>query len=76
MRLDMFDIGNGPISIANSQDLRPYQLMNRYGGLRNASQSSRAFLYPRDVPDLADTVRFNETYYGPLVPPAQLADSR
>lgn len=72
MFLDMFDIGNGPISVQNSLDTRPYELMNRFGGLRNPLISNRAFIYLRDVPDLADMARFPEPAFPPLVSPGNM----
>ena len=54
-------------------DHRVYEFFNRYAGIRHPQEGNVGFAALRDAIDLADTERFSEAAYGPLVAPADLA---
>lgn len=67
------------ISPTNAQsDHSVYEFFNRYAGIRRAEDGNVGFAALRDVIDLADTTRFPEADFLPLVAPAdkQLYDNR
>lgn len=68
--LDIMNITPGYInSIAN--DTRATDFYQKYGGERDPSASRSGFIALRDVPDFADSLRFPESVYGPVIDPAQ-----
>ncbi len=59
-------------------DHTAYEFFNKYAGIRRPEHGNVGFAALRDMIDLADTVRFPEAEFGPLVAPAdkQLYDNR
>lgn len=68
--LDIFN--TAPKYLQNPVDTSTFNFFNFYAGQKNPSKSPGAFCVLRDGLDAADTKRFPESKYGPLLDPAQM----
>ncbi len=68
--LDMMNITPGYInSIVN--DTRAADFYDKYAGLRKPHDGNVGFIALRDAPDFADSLRFSEAEYGPVIDPSR-----
>jgi len=67
--LDIFN--NTPKSLEYTTDPAPFEFFNFYAGHKVANRSPGAFCVFRDALDIADTKRFPESIYGPVLDPAK-----
>lgn len=63
--LDILNIRGQSVDL-NTPDLSVYTTFTKFAGIRKATDTNKAFVYFRDVIDLADTKRFPENVYGAL----------
>jgi len=69
------DIFNGaPKYFQNPTDTIAFNFFNFYAGQKIASESPGAFCVLKDALDAADTKRFPESKYGPVLDPAKVSD--
>jgi hypothetical protein len=66
--LDIFNAA--PKYLQNAADTTAFQFFNFYAGQKVASKSPGAFCVLKDALDAADTKRFPESKYGPVIDPA------
>jgi hypothetical protein len=66
--LDMLNITPGYINSILT-DTRAADFYDKYAGIRRPKDSKVGFLALRDVPDFADSTRFPELIYGPVIDP-------
>lgn len=69
--LDIFN--TAPKYLQNPADTTTFQFFNFYAGQKVASKSPGAFCVLKDALDAADTKRFPESTYGPVIDPAKMA---
>lgn len=68
--LDIFN--TAPKYLQNPADTTAFQFFNFYAGQKVASKSPGAFCVLKDALDAADTKRFPESKYGPVIDPADM----
>lgn len=70
--LDIFNAA--PKYLQNPADTTAFKFFNFYAGQKVASKSPGAFCVLKDALDAADTKRFPESKYGPVIDPSDQAD--